>query len=299
MPVHSLALHGGAGLIGRHTLSPEREARCRAALQEALHIGDRILAGGGEALDAVTEMVCSLENTPLFNAGRGAVLTRDETVEHDAAVAVGSGRQIGALCAVKRIEHPILGARAILEHSEHVLIAGAEAERFCEAHGLTMVPNTSFITTERLEQVRRSETTQLDHDDVYGTVGAVARDRSGGLAAATSTGGMVRQHPGRVGDCPIPGAGTLAHEGRVAISGTGHGEIFLRHHVAARIADWMEIGGLSLQAAARRVVRDELPEGSGGVIAIDHEGNVATPFNTGGMFRATRNADGIQSVDIW
>jgi len=244
-------------------------------------------------------MVCALEDTPLFNAGHGAVLTSDETVEHDAAVAVGKGRQIGAVCAVKRIEHPILAARAVMEHSEHVLIAGADAERFCEAHGLTMVPNASFITSERLEQVRRSETTQLDHDDVYGTVGAVARDRYGQLAAATSTGGMVRQHPGRIGDCPIPGAGTLAQEGLVAISGTGHGEIFLRHQVASRVAHWMEMAGLSLDDAAARVVHEELPKGSGGVIAIDHEGNVSVPFNTGGMFRATHNMDGTQSVDIW
>ena len=200
---------------------------------------------------------------------------------------------------MKRIQHPILAARAVMEHSEHVLIAGHEAERFCESHGLNLVSNASFITDERLEQLRRSDSTQLDHDDVYGTVGAVARDHNGRLAAATSTGGMVRQHPGRVGDCPVPGAGTLAQEGLLAISGTGHGEIFLRHQVAARIAHWMEMGGLSLRQAADRVVHDELPKGSGGVIAVDHEGNLAVPFNTGGMFRATRTTDGTASVDIW
>lgn len=299
MSSYSIALHGGAGLIERHTLSPGREAKCRAALLEALQLGDRILADGGHALDAVTQIVCALEDTPLFNAGHGAVLTSEETVEHDAAIATGEGSQIGAVCAITNVQHPILGARAVMEQSEHVLMAGREAERFCEARGLTIVPNASFITPERLEQVRRSDTTQLDHDDVYGTVGAVVRDSNGRLAAATSTGGMVRQHPGRVGDCPIPGAGTLAQEGRVAISGTGHGEIFLRHQVAARIAHWMEMGHLSLQEAADRVVMEELPKGSGGVIAIDHTGDVAVPFNTGGMFRATRNIHGTLSVDIW
>ena len=301
---YALAIHGGAGLIRRDALTPEREAACSVVLHAALDAGEAILAAGGPSLEAVQAAVLVLEDSPLFNAGRGAVLTGAETVEHDAAVMCGRRRAAGAVTGSTRIRNPILAARHVLEHTRHVLLCGPGADTLASEAGLAMVEPSWFVTPERVEQVRRAvreDRFGLDHDsgadDAYGTVGAVACDSAGHLAAATSTGGMVNQRPGRVGDTPIIGAGTWAWDATCAVSGTGHGELFVHRHVGARISDWMDIGGLDLTTACDRVIA-ELPAEAGGVIAVDRHGNIAMPFSSAGMFRGAVSASG-RTVAIW
>lgn len=293
-----IAIHGGAGAISRAALTPEREQEYVQALHAIIDAGQRLLAAGASALDAVTEAVRLLEECPLFNAGTGAVFTADETHELDACVMDGYSLQAGAVAGVRHLRNPILAARAVLEHSPHVLLIGEGAERFARTRGLEEVDNRFFSTPERLEQLRDAQTqgairldhhaAPLDERSKMGTVGAVALDKAGNLAAATSTGGMTNKLPGRVGDSPLPGAGCYANNASVAVSCTGTGEVFMRTLAAYDISALMEYGGLSLNDACERVVMEKLPAlgGSGGLIAIDREGNVALPFNSEGMYRA-------------
>lgn len=289
-----IAIHGGAGTIPRETMTPEREAAYHAALQEALRTGSAILEEGGTALDAVTAAVRVLEDNPLFNAGRGAVFTADERNELDAAIMDGATLNAGAVAAVTRIRHPVDLARAVMERSPHVLLIGAGAEAFAAEQGFEFVDPSWFRTDERLQQLRRAQEARrngaeasLPRTFAFGTVGAVALDRDGNLAAATSTGGMTNKRWGRVGDVPVIGAGTYAENATAAISATGHGEYFIRSVVAHEIAARMRLQGKSLRQAADEVVMGLLVErgGEGGIIAIDREANVTMPFNSSGMYR--------------
>ena len=270
-----------------------------------------MLESGVSALDVVTEAVRLLEECPLFNAGIGAVFTRDETHELDACVMDGNTLQAGAVAGVSRLRNPVLAARLVMEHSPHVFMIGEGAEKFAFSHGMEAVSPSLFSTPERFAQLmeaRDAGNTVLDHGGApldeskkFGTVGAVALDKQGNLAAATSTGGMTNKLPGRVGDSPLPGAGCYANNANVAVSCTGTGEVFIRALAAYDIAALMEYGGLSLQEACEAVVMEKLPAlgGSGGLIAVDREGNVALPFNSEGMYRAWGYAGDAPSVGIY
>lgn len=309
----AIAIHGGAGTISRENLTEEREARIRSALEEAARAGHAVLSDGGAADQAVIAAITVLEDAPEFNAGRGAVLTSEGRIEMDASLMTGHDLQAGAVASVRGIRHPILAARAVLRDSPHVLLVGRGAETFARDAGLTFMPEEWFITdfrAEQLEQIRAELQTRAGSDagqDAstrhrwYSTVGAVALDASGNLAAGTSTGGMSNKRFGRVGDSPIIGAGTYADNRSCAVSATGHGEFFIRHVVAYQICARMQLGGALLAEAADQVVRGLLVEagGEGGVIAIDAAGNIATPFNTPGMYRARIDTDGTLDVAIY
>ncbi|NYT45852.1 isoaspartyl peptidase/L-asparaginase [Alcaligenaceae bacterium] len=297
-PSPVLVIHGGAGAISRASASPQVLQEYEAALLAVLEGASRVLAEQGSALDAVTEAVRLLEECPLFNAGHGAVFTSDARHELDAAIMDGRTLACGAVANVSTLRNPILAARAVMEHSPHILFAGAGAEAFGAQQGLEIVPPDFFSTTarrEQLERVRRTgeATIALDHDapldedKKMGTVGAVALDAHGNLAAATSTGGMTNKRPGRVGDTPIIGAGCYANNRTCAVSATGTGEAFMRLVAAYDVSARMEYSGASLEDAARHVVAHSLPAvgGAGGLIAVDAQGNVALPFNTQGMYR--------------
>lgn len=291
---YTLVIHGGAGTITRAQMTPDREAAYTAALGEALQAGQQILAAGGTSLDAVVAAIRVMEDQPLFNAGKGSVLTAEGAVELDASIMDGATRQAGAVAGVTRIKNPILAARAVMDRSRHVMLQGGGADVFAEAQGLELVPNGYFHTERRrlqLEQVKQGqEALLLDHDadHKYGTVGAAALDTHGNLAAGTSTGGLTNKMFGRVGDSPIIGAGTYANNASCAVSGTGQGEYFIRATVARDICALMEYAGLSLAEAARRVVQDTLTGlgGQGGIIAVDRDGGAVFEFNTEGMYRA-------------
>jgi beta-aspartyl-peptidase (threonine type) len=304
----AIAVHGGAGTITRASMTPETEAEVRARLQEALDAGRDILAKGGSALDAVVAAVVVLEDSPLFNAGKGAVYTAEETHELDASIMDGSTRKAGAVAGVKRIKNPIKLARLVMDQSPHVLMAGEGAEAFGGQHGIELAPPEYCHTERRLRQLRDAQKKSKDDKSwvggpefAFGTVGAVAVDARGNLAAATSTGGMTNKRFGRIGDSPIVGAGTYADNRTCAVSGTGHGEYFIRGVVAHDIAALMAYGGLSVRAAAQRAVTKHLAElgGSGGVIAIDVRGEIAMPFNTEGMYRGWARSDGSSAVEIY
>lgn len=296
----ALAIHGGAGTIRRSTMTPEREAAYHAGLRRSLEAGRAILSDGGTALDAVSAAVMALEDEPLFNAGRGAVYTSAGKQEMDAAIMNGRDRSAGAVAGICGPRNPILAARAVMEHSGHVVLIGDSAMEFCRAQGLAFEEESYFFTEQRWKALqdtlamRRSGADDQDESRKHGTVGAVARDRQGNLAAATSTGGMTAKMPGRVGDSPVIGAGTWADNETCAISATGHGEIFIRYAAAHEIASRMRYAGQSLEDAARVVVIDVLKPagGSGGIIAVDHAGNVALPFNSSGMYRGVVRQDG-------
>ena len=302
----SIAIHGGAGTIRPETMTAEAEAGYHAGLATALLAGHRVLAGGGNALDAVTASVMALEDDPHFNAGRGAVFTSAGTQEMDAAVMDGRNRAAGAVAGVCGPRNPVLAARAVMEKSEHVLLIGAGAEAFCREHGIDFAEAGYFHTDRRwaalqaeLERRRRDTADTRDDAAKHGTVGAVACDAQGNLAAATSTGGMTGKLPGRVGDCPVFGAGTWADD-ICAISCTGHGEHFIRHAAAHDIACRMRYLGESLAQAAERVVADlGRIGGSGGLIAVDAAGGVALPFNSGGMYRGRIGPDGVPLTAIY
>jgi L-asparaginase / beta-aspartyl-peptidase len=296
----SLAIHGGAGTIRRSTMTPEREAAYHAGLRRSLEAGRAILADGGSALDAVSAAVMALEDEPLFNAGRGAVYTSAGKQEMDAAIMDGRDRSAGAVAGICGPRNPILAARAVMEHSGHVVLIGESALEFCRSQGLAFEEESYFFTEQRWKALqdtlamRKSGADDQDESRKHGTVGAVARDRHGNLAAATSTGGMTAKMPGRVGDSPVIGAGTWADNETCAISATGHGEIFIRYAAAHDIASRMRYAGQTLEDAARIVVIDILKPvgGSGGIIAVDHAGNVALPFNSSGMYRGVVRQDG-------
>lgn len=306
-PPIALALHGGAGTIERSALTPERESAIRAALEAALQAGYQVLKDGGSSLDAVETSVVMLEDTPYFNAGRGAVFNADGKNELDAAIMDGSGHRAGAVAALQRVRNPIRLARAVMEHSPHVLMAGAGAERFASEHAIDLVDPSYFYTEERwqqLEQARKRDAAihqaALPPSRYFGTVGAVAVDRQGKLAAATSTGGMTNKRFGRIGDAPIIGAGTYA-DPQCAVSATGHGEYFIREVVAHDICARVRYGGGTVAAAAQRVIQHDLKRrgGTGGVITVDRQGRVAMPFNTPGMYRAAIDAEGHITIAIF
>jgi beta-aspartyl-peptidase (threonine type) len=286
-----LLIHGGAGAIQKGEATPEREAAIRADLRKALLAGSEVLDKGGSALDAVEQAVLVMENSPYFNAGHGAALTSEGTIEHDASIMDGSTRAAGAVCGVGRIRNPISAARAVMERTPHVLLTGAGAEQFARDQNLPMAAQWYFFTPERLvalEKVKasgRGSTFALTEKDRHGTVGAVALDRQGRLAAATSTGGYANKMPGRVGDSPIVGAGNYA-DARVAVSGTGHGESFIKVVLGHRISCLMELAGLPVdQATARALGELQAIGGTGGLIAVDGAGNAVLPFTTPGMYR--------------
>lgn len=302
-----LVIHGGAGTIVKSQMSPERENAYKEALEKALQTGNDILKSGGTALDAVEATVRSMEDNPLFNAGKGAVFTNEGKNELDAAIMNGKTLEAGSVAGVTIIRNPITAARAVMEKSPHVMMTGAGAEEFAKQQGLEIVDPSYFYTEARwrgLQKAKQQDSlkTHLDHADTtkrgmlkqwenkdykYGTVGAVALDRYGNLAAATSTGGMTNKKFGRVGDAPIIGAGTYANNNTVAISGTGWGEYFIRLVMAKSISDMMEYGKMKLKVAADEMVMKKLPAlgGDGGLIAVDKHGNIAMPFCTEGMYR--------------
>src|ERR1700692_429371 len=287
-----LAIHGGAGTLPRAEMRGDQEMNYRAGLRQALDAGFAVLQARGTSLDAVTRAVMVLEDNPLFNAGRGSVFTHDGQNELDAAIMDGHTLRAGSVCGVAHIRTPVELARTVMEHSEYVMLSGAGAEEFALSRGFALVPRSYFHTPERwqqLERIRRGDTglsaLTISH---VGTVGAVALDSDGRLAAATSTGGMTGKRYSRIGDSPIIGAGTYADDRSCAVSATGHGEIFIRAAVAHDICARMRFGGRSLRDAVREVVLEELPalHGEGGVIAIDPSGEIAMEFNSEGMFRA-------------
>jgi len=309
-PQPALLIHGGAGAILKGEATPEREAAIRADLRRSLDAGYGILREGGSALDAVERAVRLMEDSPHFNAGHGAALTSEGTIEHDASIMDGRTRAAGAVSGTKRIRNPVSAARAVMERTPHVLLTADGAEQFAREQGLPLVAPWYFFTPERLaslervQAAKRSEAATSERDR-HGTVGAVARDASGALAAATSTGGYADKMPGRVGDSPIVGAGNYA-DGRVAFSGTGHGEIFIRAVLGHRLACLMELKGLSLADAAGRAL-DELAAlgGTGGFIAVDATGAAVLPFNTPGMYRGVARGGSVsvaifgdESVDL-
>jgi L-asparaginase / beta-aspartyl-peptidase len=295
MPDIAIAIHGGAGTITPASMTPELEAKYKAALRLALDAGYAVLHKGGNALDAVELAVALLEDEPLFNAGRGSVFTKEGKHEMDAAIMCGKTLDAGAVAGVRSIRNPVKLTRAILDHSDHVFMSGYGAEEFARKHGLEFAPEEYFYDAHRYKQwrdVRDTDTFMLDHteDRKFGTVGAVARDASGDLAAATSTGGMTNKNFNRIGDSPVIGSGTYANNQTCAISCTGHGEFFIRAVVAYDVSCLMEYKGYTLQQACEEVVQQKLVKfgGEGGLIAVDATGQVALPFNSEGMYRGYR-----------
>ena len=288
----AIAIHGGAGVM--RAIPAARRALYTAALGRALDAGHRILLQGGRSLDAVTAAVVALEDDPLFNAGRGAVYNAEGRHELDASIMDGATLRAGAVAAVSRIRNPVLAARAVMEKSPHVMLAGNAAERFARIHDLDVASRRYFHTEERMAALKKGLKRH------HGTVGAVALDRHGDLAAATSTGGYTGKLPGRVGDSPIIGAGTYADNATCAVSGTGWGEAFIRvalaHEVSARIRYLKEP---LLKAARAALAKVHRVGGDGGLIAVDHRGNIAMPFNSDGMFRACVDAEGRRIVAIY
>lgn len=307
MKQFAIAIHGGAGAIPRSIMGAENEKNYKKGLEEALLAGDTILSSGGNALDAVEAAVNKLEDNPLFNAGRGAVFTNGGTNELDASIMDGKNLMAGAVTGIKNVKNPVSLARVVMEKSEHVFLSGAGAMEFAKKMNLEFAPDEYFFVQDRYDQLlqaRESDQVVLDHGNTRGTtgtpnskkgtVGAVALDIHGNIAAATSTGGMTNKKFGRVGDSPIIGAGTYANNNTCAISCTGHGEFFIRSVVAYDISCLMEYKGLSLKEACDIVVYQKLVNigGEGGLVAIDAKGNIEMPFNSEGMYRAMRKSGG-------
>lgn len=310
-----LAVHGGAGALARGPRG-RRHGAHRAALAAALRAGRAVLAGGGSAVDAVIAGVAALEDSPLFNAGHGSVFTAAGTHELDAAVMDGATGRAGSVAAVTRIRNPVAAAALVMRHSPWVMLCSAGAERFAADHGAQMVDPAYFFTRaryEQLEHARQRQSVELDHDGaaraqprdaedgtVYGTVGAVALDAAGNLAAATSTGGLTNKPLGRIGDSPIIGAGTYAENASVAVSATGVGEVFMRLVAAHDIAALVRYQGRSARDAAKEVILRRVPRagGRGGAIVLDRRGNLAMVFSTKGMYRGAIRGDGEPEVDV-
>lgn len=302
--MHAIAIHGGAGTLPRAAMTPERDRAYRAGLAAALDAGYAVLDGGGTSLDAVTTAVRILEDDPLFNAGRGAVLTAGGIAELDASIMDGRTLAAGAVAGLRHVRNPIELARAVMEHSSHVMLIGGGAEEFALERGMAPVPNEYFHTETRRLQLQRALPGgggPVNELSALGTVGAVALDQDGNLAAATSTGGMTAKRYGRVGDSPIIGAGTYADNAGCAVSATGHGEFFIRTVVAHDICARVAYAGATLAEAADAVVMGRLRQmgGEGGIIAVDARGNVVMPFNSEGMFRGARSADGRREIAIY
>lgn len=293
----AIAIHGGAGVILKGTMTEEKEMEYRQALHEAIEAGHSVLVTGGSALDAVEAAIVVLEDNALFNAGKGSVFTHEGKIEMDASIMEGEGLMAGAVAGVMNIRNPIKLARAVMEKSEHVLLCSRGAETFAMEQGLKIEPDDYFFTQFRMEQLkhaRKEDSIFLDHsfanEKKMGTVGAVALDEAGNIAAATSTGGMTNKKFGRVGDSPVIGAGTYADNKTCAVSCTGHGEHFLRSVVAYDIACLMEYKGFTLKQACAYVVKEKLSSrgAEGGLVALDREGNIELVFNTDGMYRGMK-----------
>jgi len=320
----TLVVHGGAGTILKKNMTPEKELAYRDKLKEALTAGHAILKKGGSSIDAVEEAIKIMEDSPLFNAGKGSVFTNEGKNEMDASIMDGSTLEAGSVAMVNTIKNPISAARAVMEKSPHVMMVGKGAIKFATEQGLEIVDSAYFYDEKRWQQwqnIKGSIETDLDHsedraentqeqfnaefsepvDEKFGTVGAVAIDQNGNIAAATSTGGMTNKMYGRVGDSPIIGAGTYANNKTCGVSSTGHGEYFIRGMVAYDISALMEYKGLSLQEAADEVIHKKLLQlgGTGGIISVDSKGNFALTFNTEGMYRGSIKEDGAPNVLIY
>lgn len=314
MSTYTLALHGGAGTILKEDMTPELEAAYLAGLEDALKAGYAVLEVGGTALNAVKATVVVLEDNVLFNAGRGSVFTKKGLQEMDAAIMDGKTLNAGAVAGVRNVRNPIELAMEVMRNSNHVFLSGKGANDFAIKQGIKLEPDEFFFSQFRYDQwkaIRDSDNYALDHtnqemedlmrDKKFGTVGAVACDQDGNIAAATSTGGMTNKKYGRIGDSPLIGAGTYANNNTCAISCTGHGEPFIRGVAAYDVSCLMEYKNLSLQEAMNIVVNDKLLklEGEGGMIGVDAQGNAALIFNSAGMYRAMRNSNGVNEVAIY
>lgn len=309
-----IVIHGGAGTIKRANLTQEKETEYKEQLEEAIKVGHTILKNGGSSLEAVEQTIIILENSLLFNAGKGAVFTHDETNELDASVMDGSTLKAGAVAGVQTIKNPIRLAMEVMNNSPHVLLSGKGAEQFAAERNIEKVNPKYFYTERRFEALQKAKKKALEKKDKattsyesiikdtkFGTVGCVALDLQGNLAAGTSTGGMTNKQWNRIGDSPIIGAGTYANNATCAVSSTGHGEYFMRALVAHDISAMMDYKDISLLEAAKEVIQKKLTQlgGSGGIIAIDHTGNIAMEFNTSGMYRAAMNAKGELTLGIY
>lgn len=311
----AIVIHGGAGTILKENMTEEDEAAYNLKLEEAVRVGYEILKNGGSSMDAVEQTIHIMENSPLFNAGKGAVFTNAGTNELDASIMDGETLNAGASAGTRTVKNPISLARAIMENSPHVMLAGHGADVFAKEQGLEIVDSSYFYTESRMNSLKRvksdEDKNEADNktafydatikDSKFGTVGCVALDKNGNLAAGTSTGGMTNKRWGRVGDAPIIGAGTYANNNSCAVSSTGWGEFFIRAMVAHDISALMEYKGLSLQEAARVVIQEKVPDlgGDGGIIAVDKNGNMVMEFNTAGMYRAAMNDKGELSIGIY
>lgn len=304
----SIAIHGGAGTLIKGMMTPEMESEYKEALEIALDAGYAALAHGKTAVDAVEIAVKLLEDSPLFNAGKGSVFSAEGTHEMDASIMEGKTRNAGAVSLVTGIKNPISLARDVMEKSDHVLLAGEGAMRFAELNGYTLEPESYFFDKLRHDQwlaIKDTENFKLDHsnskDSKFGTVGAVACDKHGNIAAATSTGGMTNKRVGRIGDSPMIGAGNYANNETCAVSCTGSGEYFIRGVVAYDVACLIEHKGYTLQEAADEVIHKRILKigGDGGLIAVNAKGDIAMPFNTEGMYRACRDSEGKKEVWIY
>lgn len=311
----AIVIHGGAGNISRENMSAEVEAAYKLKLEEAIRVGYSILKNGGSSLDAVQKTINIMEDSPLFNAGKGAVFTNAGTNELDASIMDGKTLNAGASAGTRTVKNPINLARAVMENSPYVMLAGNGADIFAKEQGIEIVDTTYFYTEKSMNSLERvkeyEENKNVDNKTVFydstiknskfGTVGCVALDKNGNLAAGTSTGGMTNKRWGRVGDAPIIGAGTYANNNTCAVSSTGWGEFFIRAMVAHDISALIEYKGLNLEEAAKEVIKKKVPElgGDGGIIAVDKNGNIVTEFNTSGMFRATMNDKGELNIGIY
>jgi beta-aspartyl-peptidase (threonine type) len=305
----AIAIHGGAGTIKKENLTPELEKAYHETLDKALEAGYAVLEKGGTSLDAIETAIKILEDSPLFNAGKGAVFANNGKNELDAAIMDGKTGKAGAVAGVTNVKNPILAARAVMEKSEHVMLTGKGAEEFAQKQGLEIVEPSYFRTETRFQQLQKAKEAEQDTTGSlelekfykYGTVGAVALDKYGNLAAGTSTGGMTNKKYGRVGDAPIIGAGTYADNQTCAVSCTGHGEYFIRAVVGHEISALMKYKKYSLKKATETVIFDQLKPigGEGGLIAIDKKGNVSLPFNSLGMYRGYKKANGEKKTSIF
>jgi beta-aspartyl-peptidase (threonine type) len=312
MSKYAIAIHGGAGTILKSSMTVEKESAYKKALQDAIHAGEHILKSGGSSLDAVEQAIRCMEDNPLFNAGKGAVFTNTGKNEMDAAIMFGKDLTAGAVAGVAHIKNPISLARAVMEKSEHVFLAGAGALEFAQKIKAEFENDAYFFVQMRYDQLLKAKETDtmiLDHTEdkfengerKFGTVGAVAMDIHGNLSAGTSTGGMTNKKYGRVGDSPIIGAGTYANNTTCAISCTGHGELFIRSVVAYDISCLIEYKGFSLKEACDLVVMNKLVKigGEGGLIALDNKGNIELPFNSEGMYRAKKTSESDLFIGIY
>lgn len=312
----AIVIHGGAGTILKKNMTPEKEEAYKTKLKEAINVGYTILKNGGTSLDAVEKTIHVLENSPLFNAGKGAVFTHHETNELDASIMTGNDLNAGAIAGVKNVKNPISLARKVMENSPHVLLSGEGASVFANQQGLEIVDPSYFYTEKRfrsLQKIKEKEETKLDYDEKsafydvdikdskFGTVGCVALDKNGNITAGTSTGGMTNKRWNRIGDSPIIGSGTYANNNTCGVSSTGWGEYFIRAQVAHDISAQMEYKKATLKEATKDVIQNKLTKlgGTGGIIAIDKYGNMVFEFNTAGMYRASMDDKGTTDIKIY